>query len=71
MKLVDTSVVIDIDRGNAGDRVITLDDEGRHAIFKQRENPAFRPGVNRVSSVVFSMGTAGLDIPLSLRQATT
>ena len=32
MKLVDTSVVIDIDRGNAGDRVITLDDEGRHAI---------------------------------------
>ena len=32
MKLVDTSVVIDIDRGNAGDRVVTLDDEGRHAI---------------------------------------
>jgi len=32
MKLVDTSVVIDIDRGNAGDRVTTLDDEGRHAI---------------------------------------
>lgn len=32
MKLVDTSVIIDIDRGNAGDRVITLDDEGRHAI---------------------------------------
>ena len=32
MKLVDTSVVIDIDRGNAGDRVIALDDEGRHAI---------------------------------------
>lgn len=32
MKLVDTSVVIDIDRGNAGDRVMTLDDEGRHAI---------------------------------------
>ena len=32
MKLVDTSVVIDIDRGNAGDRVTTLDDEGRHGI---------------------------------------
>ena len=32
MKLLDTSVVIDIDRGNAGDRVTTLDDEGRHAI---------------------------------------
>lgn len=32
MKLVDTSVVIDIDRGNAGDRVTTLDDEGRHAV---------------------------------------
>ena len=32
MKFLDTSVVIDIDRGNAGDRVTTLDDEGRHAI---------------------------------------
>ena len=32
MKLVDTSVVVDIDRGNAGDRVTTLDDEGCHAI---------------------------------------
>ena len=32
MKLLDTSVAIDIDRGNAGDRVTTLDDEGRHAI---------------------------------------
>jgi predicted nucleic acid-binding protein len=32
MKLLDTSVVIDIDRGNAGDRITTLDDEGRHAI---------------------------------------
>lgn len=32
MKLVDTSVVVDIDRGEAGQRVAKLDDEGRHAI---------------------------------------
>lgn len=32
MKLVDTSVVVDIDRGEAGQRVAKLDDEGRHAV---------------------------------------
>ncbi|WP_254824634.1 type II toxin-antitoxin system VapC family toxin [Haloglomus halophilum] len=32
MKLLDTSVVVDIDRGDAGDRVARLDEEGRHAI---------------------------------------
>ena len=32
MKLCDTSVLVDIDRGGAGERVATLDDEGRHAI---------------------------------------
>lgn len=32
MKLVDTSVVIDIDRGGVDNRVAKLDDEGRHAI---------------------------------------
>lgn len=32
MKLVDTSVVVDIDRGGVARRVTKLDDEGRHAI---------------------------------------
>ena len=32
MKLVDTSVVVDIDRGDVDRRVGKLDDEGRHAI---------------------------------------
>lgn len=32
MKLVDTSVVVDVDRGEAGGRVRRLDDEGRHAV---------------------------------------
>jgi tRNA(fMet)-specific endonuclease VapC len=32
MKILDTSVVVDIDRGGVDDRVDKLDDEGRHAI---------------------------------------
>lgn len=32
MKLLDTSVVVDIDRGGVSDRVAKLDAEGRHAI---------------------------------------
>lgn len=32
MKLCDTSVVVDIDRGGVDQRVAKLDDEGRHAI---------------------------------------
>ena len=32
MKLLDTSVVVDIDRGGVDDRVTKLDAEGRHAI---------------------------------------
>lgn len=32
MKLCDTSVLVDIDRGGVDDRVQRLDDEGRHAI---------------------------------------
>jgi tRNA(fMet)-specific endonuclease VapC len=32
MKLLDTSVVADIDRGGVDERVQTLDDQGRHAI---------------------------------------
>ena len=32
MKLCDTSVLIDIDRGGIAERVTALDDEGRHAI---------------------------------------
>lgn len=32
MKLCDTSVLVDIDRGGVDDRVGRLDDEGRHAI---------------------------------------
>lgn len=32
MKLLDTSVVVDIDRGGVDERVARLDDEGRHAV---------------------------------------
>ena len=32
MKLCDTSVLVEIDQGGVGDRVATLNDEGRHAI---------------------------------------
>lgn len=32
MRLVDSSVVVDIDRGGVEDRVAALDDEGRHAL---------------------------------------
>jgi len=32
MKLLDTSVVVDIDRGGVDEKVARLDDEGRHAI---------------------------------------
>lgn len=32
MKLLDTSAVVDIDRGDAEDRVARLDEEGRHGI---------------------------------------
>lgn len=32
MKLLDTSAVVDIDRGDAEDRVTKLDEEGRHGI---------------------------------------
>jgi tRNA(fMet)-specific endonuclease VapC len=32
MKLLDTSAVVDIDRGGVDEKVETLDDEGRHAI---------------------------------------
>lgn len=32
MRLLDTSVVVDIDRGGIDDKVATLDDEGNHAI---------------------------------------
>lgn len=32
MKICDTSVLVDIDRGGVAERVAKLDDEGRHAI---------------------------------------
>jgi Predicted nucleic acid-binding protein, contains PIN domain len=32
MKLLDTSAVIDIDRGGVDDKVATLDDQGRHLL---------------------------------------
>lgn len=46
MKLVDTSVVVDIDRGGVDDRVVKLDDEGRHAISGVTLTE-LRLGVNR------------------------
>jgi len=32
MKLLDTSVLVDVDRGDAGERVEQLDEQGRHAV---------------------------------------
>jgi len=46
MKLVDTSVVVDIDRGGVDRRVDTLDAEGRHAISVVTLTE-LRLGVNR------------------------
>jgi predicted nucleic acid-binding protein len=46
MKLLDTSVVVDIDRGGVDDRVGKLDDEGRHAISAVTLTE-LRLGVNR------------------------
>jgi predicted nucleic acid-binding protein len=44
--LVDSSVVVDIDRGGVDDRVATLDAEGRHAISAVTVTE-LRLGVNR------------------------
>ena len=46
MKLIDTSVVVDIDRGGVDDRVARLDDEGRHAVSAVTLTE-LRLGVNR------------------------
>ena len=46
MKLVDTSVVVDIDRGGVDRRIEILDEEGRHAISVVTVTE-LRLGVNR------------------------
>jgi len=46
MKLVDTSVVVDIDRGGVDRRVAKLDDEGRHAVSAVTMTE-LRVGVNK------------------------
>lgn len=46
MKLVDTSVVVDVDRGGVDERVARLDDEGRHAVSVVTLTE-LRLGVNR------------------------
>lgn len=46
MKILDTSVVVDIDRGGVDDRVAQLDEEGRHAISVVTLTE-LRLGVNR------------------------
>ena len=47
MKLLDTSVVVDIDRGGVDRRVARLDDEGRHAISVVTVSE-LRLGVNKL-----------------------
>jgi|AntRauTorcE11898_2_1112593.scaffolds.fasta_scaffold25858_3 predicted nucleic acid-binding protein len=49
MKLCDTSVLVDIDRGGVDDRVDRLDDEGRHAISTVTVTE-LRLGVNKKHS---------------------
>lgn len=56
MKLVDTSVVVDVDRGGVDDRVARLDDEGRHAVSAVTLTE-LRLGVNRR----YDPGTASHD----------
>ncbi|WP_242695527.1 type II toxin-antitoxin system VapC family toxin [Halomontanus rarus] len=46
MKLCDTSVLVDIDRGGVAARVAKLDDEGRHAISTVTVTE-LRHGVNK------------------------
>ncbi|MFC6768684.1 type II toxin-antitoxin system VapC family toxin [Natrinema soli] len=46
MKLCDTSVLVDIDRGGVADRVTKLDGEGRHAISSVTVTE-LRHGVNK------------------------
>jgi predicted nucleic acid-binding protein len=46
MKLIDTSAIVDIDRGGVEDRVAKLDDEGRHAISTATVTE-LRLGVNK------------------------
>lgn len=63
MKLVDTSVVADIDRGVARDRIAALDDEGRHAVSVVTVTE-LRLGVNiqyERKSEAYSSATEGLD----------
>jgi tRNA(fMet)-specific endonuclease VapC len=50
MKLLDTSVVVDIDRGGVDERVSKLDDEGRHAISAVTVTE-LRLGVNKRYSI--------------------
>lgn len=54
MKLVDTSVVVDIDRGGVDEKVARLDDEGRHAMsvvslteLRLGVNRQYEPGTDR------------------------
>ena len=54
MKLLDTSVLVDIDRGGVDRKVEKLDDEGRHAISMVTVTE-LRLGVN----LQYEMGTAG------------
>lgn len=46
MKICDTSVLVDIDRGGVDERVTRLDDEGRHAISSVTVTE-LRLGVNK------------------------
>lgn len=59
MKVVDTSVVVDIDRGEAGPRVSKLDEEGRHAIsavtlteLRVGVNNTYEPGTDAHAEAV-------------------
>lgn len=59
MKLVDTSAIVDIDRGGVEERVAKLDDEGRHAIsavtvteLRLGVNKQYDPGTDTHSEAV-------------------
>ena len=56
MNLLDTSVVVDIDRGGVEERVARLDDEGRHALSMVTMTE-LRLGVNKR----YEAGTAAYD----------
>jgi tRNA(fMet)-specific endonuclease VapC len=62
MNILDTSAVVDIDRGTADDRVARLDDEGRHGIsavtlteLRLGVNKQYEPGTDAHRAAVSAL----------------